>query len=434
MFDQAHEKDLFDGNLYDRLEELSELNSEYYKLNEKTMTRIEKFIRKNPNEFCLDEEGKEFDMKYSGDCKTYHKNNLVKDIFNLEKGVITGTFKSFYENGKPKEIIQYLNGEQTGEREEYYESGNKKYTVKKLSDKNQLQHFEYHENGKPKKLEHKLIDKDESIGEYKEWYDNGQLAEIGTYISNNKRNGEWLEFHKNGKKKLEAEFNDGEFLIHNCWLENGEQTLKNGTGIYIYDYSESEEHLEHKEQEYKNYKRHGKQYTYRNGVISLYQEMENGKENGMTRSYYKNGNIEEEKKYEDGKEVSKKEFPMFENPFVVTEIVCEMENKWLTNRELETADQYPTPTNSKEIASNLKAPISLFDGYRQDQDLSYSYFVTVDEKGNVINKEYSIADNLIFTEQVENAIPKIKFVPAIKDGKKTKSYVFVKFKFRLGGK
>ncbi len=120
LFDKSLENDLFKCDLYERLSEMSKLDREYYKLNEKTMTRLEKYIRKNPNEFCLDLEGKEFNMKYSGECKTFHKNNQLKEVFNLEKGVIIGAFKSFYENGKPKEIIQYLNGEQTGEREEYY--------------------------------------------------------------------------------------------------------------------------------------------------------------------------------------------------------------------------------------------------------------------------------------------------------------------------
>src|SRR5690606_39687538 len=64
LIDKAREKDLFDSDLYERLEELSELDSKYYKLNEKTMTRLEKYIRKKPNEFCIDEEGKELDMKY----------------------------------------------------------------------------------------------------------------------------------------------------------------------------------------------------------------------------------------------------------------------------------------------------------------------------------------------------------------------------------
>ena len=125
---------------------------------------------------------------------------------------------------------------------------------------------------------------------------------------------------------------------------------------------------------------------------------------------------------------------MFKNPFVITDIVCEMENDWLTTRDLETADKYPISTNSQQIAANFKAPLSLFDGYPQDNDLSYTYFVTVDENGNVIKKEFSVADNGRITQEVEEAIQSLKFVPATKDNKKVQSYTFVKFKFRLDEK
>ena len=125
---------------------------------------------------------------------------------------------------------------------------------------------------------------------------------------------------------------------------------------------------------------------------------------------------------------------MFEKPFVVTEIVCEMENDWLTNRDLKTADKYPVSTNFKQIATNFKAPLSLFEGYPQDYDLSYTYFVTVDENGNVIKKEFSVADNGRIAQEVEEAIQSLKFVPATKDDKKVQSYTFVKFKFRLDEK
>jgi antitoxin component YwqK of YwqJK toxin-antitoxin module len=373
-------------------------------------------------------------MEYSGECKTFYKNNKIKEIFSLEKGVVSGAFKSFYESGKPKEIIHYLHGEQTGEREEFHENGNKKHIVKLLSDKKQFEHFWYYENGKLQKLEHKLIDKDETIGEYKEWYDNGQLAETGTYISNIEHDGEWLQFYKNGNKKLEAEFKNGDFLIHGCWRENGEQTLKNGNGIYIYDYSSWAGYTDHNEQEYKNYKRHGKQYTYTNGVISLYQEMENGKENGITRTYYKNGKIKKEVLYKDGMEISEKQYSMFENPFVVTEIVCKMQDEWLINRKLEIADKYPTPTNTQEITKNFQAPLSLFDGYNQDDDLNYSYFLTIDENGTVINMNFLFGSNGRITDKIEKAIQQLKFIPATKDNKKIQSYTIVNFTFRLDEK
>jgi antitoxin component YwqK of YwqJK toxin-antitoxin module len=271
------------------------------------MKNIENYSRKNPNEIWLDEEGNEFNINFSGELKTYHSNKKIKELIPLEKGVVSGTFKSHFENGTLGEEIYYSKGEQTGERIQYYENGNKKYTITKDLSKNKLEYLWYYENGNSKKLEHKQLDKDERIGEYKEWHENGQLSETGNYISAYERDGEWLEYHKDGTKKLEAEFKNGDFLIHNCWNEKGEQTLKDGTGLYVYDYSSWEGHLDHNEQEYKNYKRDGKQYTYTNGKLSLYQEMINGKEHGVTKSYDENGKLESETLYENGIEKSKKE-------------------------------------------------------------------------------------------------------------------------------
>lgn len=434
LMDKAREKDLFGSDLYERLEEMSALDDEYYKLNDKTMSKIEKYIRKNPNEICLNEEGKEFDMKFSGECKTFYSENVIKEIFYLENGIISGEFKSFYESGKIKEQIQYSKGEQTGEIVEYYENGNKKYSIRKDPTLKQFEHYRYYENGMPKKLEHKLLDKEERIGEYKEWYDNGQLAETGIYVSAYKRDGKWLEFHKDGSKKLEAEFKNGDFLIQNCWNEKGEQTLKDGTGLYVYDYSAWEGHLDHNEQEYKNYKRHGQQKKFSNEVLSLYQEMENGLENGFTRTYYKNGKIKKEKIYKDGKKISTKSFPMFDNPKVVTVIKCEMQDEWLTNRDLEITDTYPIAINNDELSNSMIVNVSFFDGYSQDNDLNYNYFVTVDEKGNVSELNFLSASNEQITKEVESNILKLKFKPAMKNGKPIRSYVIVKYEFKLDEK
>lgn len=427
-------REIFDSYLageddYPELE--MDFDGEYFDLNEKTMVKIEKYIRKNPNEFFLDENGNEFDMKFSGECKTLYENGQMKEVFNLEKGVLNGVFKSFYENENPKEIIYYQSGELTGEREEFYENGNKKYTVKIVSDKNQIEHFSYYGNGNPQKLEHKTIDSDKNIGEYKTWYDNGQLEESGTYISDYERNGEWLEFYRNGNKKLEAEFKNGYFFPKNSWLENGEQTLKDGTGTRIYEFTVLEDCLERNEEEYKNYKKHGKQLTYRNGVLTLYQEMENGKENGITRAFYKNGKIKEEKIFKDGKKVSEKEFPMFENPQVVTKLVCKIKEEWLINRGLELADQYPQAINAEKIQAKFVAPLSLFDGYSQDEHIWYTYLVTVGENGKIEKMNFCGASNCFIEKEVESMISQLVFHPAKKDGKQVQSYTMAKFTFIL---
>ncbi|PZR02438.1 MAG: hypothetical protein DI539_27700 [Flavobacterium psychrophilum] len=249
------------SGLYNQLEDMEELDDAYYELNEQTMKNLENYIRKHPDEFCLDEEGKEF---------------------IVENGIVSEPFKSFYKNGNPKEVIHYLNGEQTGERDEYFENGHLKLSIRKEAIPNGFKHSMYH--------------------------DNGQLAETAVFISSFQREGWWLKYHRDGSKQFEAEFINGDFILHNCWNEQGVQTLKDGTGLYVFDYSGWPGHLNHNEQEYKDYKRHGKQFTYTNGVLKIYQEMENGKEHGITKTFDDNGQLKSEIVYEHGKEVSRKDY------------------------------------------------------------------------------------------------------------------------------
>jgi antitoxin component YwqK of YwqJK toxin-antitoxin module len=424
VIDKAREKDLFDSELYQKLEEMSALDDEYYKLNDKTMAKIEKYIRKNPNEICLDEEGKEFDTKFSGECRTFYSGNLPKEVFNLENGIIHGEFKSFYESGKIKEQIQYLKGEQTGERVEYYENGNKKYSVVKDPALKQFEHYWYYENGHPNKLEHKLLDSDKKIGEYKEWYDNGQLAETGNYVSAYERDGRWLKFHKDGSKKLEAEFKNGDFLIQNCWNENGEQTLKDGTGLYVYDYSGWEGHLDHNEHEYKNYKRHGQQKTFSNGILSLYQEMQDGVAHGYTRNYYQNGKLKAEEFYQHGVVVSSKTFPKSDNLVGKVTFQFLMKDEWLKDGDLPTADTYPVCLNEDDIKHIIQTPPSLFELEHQDNAGSTCLWLSIDDKGNVTDVEFKSAS---FTrgEELYDVVDQMKFKPATKDGKNVSSFIYV---------
>jgi antitoxin component YwqK of YwqJK toxin-antitoxin module len=268
IIDQARERNLFGSGLYESLTELSELDSLYYELNDQTMYEIEQYIRKNPREVAVDENGNAFDTTYSGACITLFPNNQPKEIFRLMNGVLTGEFKEYWDTGTLKEKIQYSAGAETGEREEYFRNGNLKYKVEKLSELNQLKHQYFFENGNLKELLHKHIHKNERAGEYKEWYENGQLSVVGAYSHDQKRDGTWLEFYKDGRKKVEATFKDGVFFLHNHWNEKGEQILKDGTGLYVYEYTMFNKKVERNEHEYKNYRRHGVQKTFINGVLT----------------------------------------------------------------------------------------------------------------------------------------------------------------------
>jgi hypothetical protein len=185
------------------------------------------------------------------------------------------------------------------------------------------------------------------------------------------------------------------------------------------------------ENEYKNYLRHGKQYTYRGGILTLYQEMENGKPHGASRRFYPNGKVKEETLYEHGKEVSRRIFPMINDPKVHTEIVCEMKDEWLKNRKLETADSYPVPVNSKELANAFNASLSLFEGYSQENAITYNYFAGVDSNGDVRSIDFLVADNMRLRLEVETNMMQMKFKPAMKNGQPVDSYTIIKHQFTL---
>lgn len=434
LMDKAKNGDLYGMiNVYEELEDLSILDFEYYKLNKKTMSNIERFIREHPNEICLDEDGTEFDLKFTGQIRTFYRDSVVKETFYLKNGIIDGEYMSFFENSKLKELIPFLNGRQTGERTEFYENGNKKYEIRRDTLLNQLEHLSYYENGNKEKLEHKLSGKYEQVGEYKKWYENGQLATIGKYALDGQRIGPWFEFYKDGKKKEEAEFINGEYLLQNYWDKRGKQTVVDGTGLFISDYEQDGYFGDTQHQfEYKNSKKHGTQRTFTDGVLTLYEEMENGIENGYTRSFYKNGKVREETLYKDGTEVSNKKFSKFDNPKVEFKIYSRVCIECYEDEELQNSpkpDNNPQVLNKEKLEKSLKADVSQFAEYNDEHVMNYSYTVKVDREGNLIKIRFSSADNLWIVEEIEESLKKFKYEVALKDGKPIECVYFVQINF-----
>ncbi|MEM5540723.1 DUF4375 domain-containing protein [Olleya sp. AS48] len=434
LMDKAQESDLFESNLYDRLDELSLLDDDYYEMNKKTMSLIESYIRKNPNEVCLNEDGKEFDMTFTGLCKTFYDNKKIKEEFQLEKGFINGEFKSFYDNGKPKEVIHYLNGEHTGEQKEFYDNGKLKYQVTKEPSKNIFIQEWYYDNGNPKKLESKLIEKNERIGEYKEWYENGQLSETGIYKSAYEREGDWLEFYENGNKKVEAEFINGKYILKNYWNEKGEQTLITGTG-YSEFYSKSnfkDDTPELHYREYKNFIPHGVWKELKNDTLQRLVNYQNGKRHGKMEVYYNNGNLKEETIYENGNSVSTKKFRKFKNPKVKTFVVSRIcKGCYKDYEEYQLPENDPKPLNDLELTVNFQAEPSIFEPYGDDHIMFYGYYAFVNEKGLIDEIKFAVADNMWLDEQVKASMSKLKFETALKDGKPIKSIHYVRYKLKL---
>ena len=182
--------------------------------------------------------------------------------------------------------------------------------------------------------------------------------------------------------------------------------------------------MHHNEQEYKNYKRHGKQKTFSNGILSLYQEMQNGVEHGYTRSYFKNGKLKEEKLYQHGEVVSSKTFPKSDNPVGKVIFQFLMKEDWLKEEDLPTADTYPVCLNEDEIKKIIKTPPSLFELEHQDIEGSTCLWLSIDDKGNVTDVKFKSA-YMTGGQEFYDVVEQMKFKPAMKDGKNVESFIYV---------
>jgi antitoxin component YwqK of YwqJK toxin-antitoxin module len=306
LIKRAREQNEFGSDLYERLGDLTALDDQYYELNEQSYSNFEKYAREHPQEFCVDENGKPFDNSFSGKCTTRHPDGSMKEEFELVNGAIHGEFKTYYTSGQLSSVNSYVSGEQVGKQSAWYESGVlKRVVVIDPMTKARINET-YHPNGQLAEREERDA-YDERKGEHKEWYPNGTLKEQGTYTSNNARNGPWLEYWEDGSKKVEAEFKEGEFLVHNCWDAAGKQLLTNGTGMYINEFKmdmPTRKITYRYETAYRNYRRHGLSNSYSDGVLSLSQEFQDGVQHGYARSYDGNGALKEERLYKNGELIS----------------------------------------------------------------------------------------------------------------------------------
>jgi antitoxin component YwqK of YwqJK toxin-antitoxin module len=277
---------------------------------------------------------------------------------------------------------------------------------------------------------YKSIPNNERIGLYQEWYDNGQLSKSGIYLSTFQRDKNWLEYYQDGSQKLKAEFRDGTFLIHDFWTEQGEHLLTDGTGLYINEYSYLEDVINREEQEYKNYKRDGKQHSYQNGLLTSYQEMKDGKEHGISRNYYKNGNVQWETVYQNGESVSSQVFPKSENPVGKVTFKYLMNDQWLLDQNLPTADTYPVCLNEREIALNIKMPKAFADPNNHNLEGSTCLWLTIDKAGRVRKVDFKSA-YMTNGQEFMAVADKMKFRPAMKDGVEVASFIYVIANFNV---
>ncbi|WP_310992976.1 toxin-antitoxin system YwqK family antitoxin [Aequorivita marina] len=182
----------------------------------------------------------------------------------------TGKWVSYYENGEERAIKNYLKGELNGyQKMDYsqvlYMEGNSKDGVKVGTWKSYFK-----ENKQLKYVKH-FDDKGNATGEWKTYYETGELYLIENYL-NNRPHGKQVEYFKNGNISSVGKNLDGQKEgLWNYYYEDGtlrsERAFKNGVanGKYI------------------DYFKNGKVYTIGN--------KENFKKVGVWKTFNKEGGL-----------------------------------------------------------------------------------------------------------------------------------------------
>jgi antitoxin component YwqK of YwqJK toxin-antitoxin module len=129
------------------------------------------------------EEGKYVDNKKTGIWKEYYCNAILKNKITYTNGRPDGYAIMYHENGKISEEGMWKINKWVGDYKLYYENGQVQ------------QEFKFNSTGKRE-------------GEQKYYYENGQVMIEGTWASG-KEAGTIKEYHENGDIKAEKTFNNG---------------------------------------------------------------------------------------------------------------------------------------------------------------------------------------------------------------------------------
>jgi len=215
-------------------------------------------------------------------CRSYFAENITPEKLTIHGKEYTQQRRS-YKNGHLKSIGLFndkLNLEQ-GPWVYFYESGG----VKSEGSFNDKGHYDgdwkiyYPQQGELKKTVHYTDGK--LNGPYQSYYRNGQPAEKGTY-KNDMQDGNLEIYYPTGVLNIKMSYKDGKQdgplkVYHENGLLKEEVTYKMGLFDGVY-----------------------KEYNSKNGKLSFESSFIAGKQNGMTKNYYKDGSIESEGKIVNG--------------------------------------------------------------------------------------------------------------------------------------
>ena len=220
-----------------------------------------------------------------GDVKTYDSLGNIASKFIYKKGKLNGVCKVYFPNGKLARSLTFIEGEQSGIEKSYHENGNIEYEGQYFNGIKGGEHIWYFSNGNKSAIHHysfgirphafknktemgfrahgEFVDffengsieykakyvnglPDGQVSAYRSegklfysefwhnshiegkteyYYENGQLQSTGTYNEQGIEDGEFREYHDNGKLRLYLKFDKGNIIeqhYYNNKINNSE--------------------------------------------------------------------------------------------------------------------------------------------------------------------------------------------------------------------
>jgi len=411
---------------------LQQLDQEFFANDDSSESKIEAYVRANSHLYVRDENGNVFPSIFSGKAISFDPlTQGVKEIQivnNRKEGKMTIT--------SPEGIIlrefNFENGVQVGAQRyfDFDENGDLDKEEVFFPDTDIKEIRYYHPNGQLS-YQGKEAPNYRKVGQQTYWHDNGTVKYSYMMDANGNHTAPYFEYYSDGSKMLEVDRRENPPKYLNFWDENGVQLLKDGNGIYISESGSLPETVFRYEYQFKNYKEHGIQKMFRNGILTDYREMSDGQLHGYYRKYYPNGKLHQEYRIENGKVLEFQEKPLFDNPKLVAEIETEELESYLIQKEYELSDQYPRLLNKNEVLPLITVSNEVFGVYGWDTKMFGSYLLHVDENGKVVGNDFITADNGYVSRSTESIFPHLKFEPGLKNGVPVKSYIWFKVRVWL---
>lgn len=271
---------------------LQHLDQEFFANEDSSEGKIEAYVRANSHLYVRDENGDVFPQNFSGKLVSVDPIRKERKVIEVKDNLVVGPVKLFTLEGILIEELIFENGKQLGSQKYFDDSGRleREEFLYPEEDYKDVRYF--YSNGQVK-VELRQNSEWQMIGEYSRYHENGTIAFSYRLDANGNHTGPYFEYYPDGSKMLEVDRRGEEPKYMNFWDENGIQKLIDGTGDYSHVYSYGGDTLLY-EYQFVDYKKHGIQREFRNGVLVKYTEMNHGQYDGYHREYYPDGRLKEE--------------------------------------------------------------------------------------------------------------------------------------------